>query len=132
MKVNSINNYQNNNKTFGMAVKAEPKALEYIKNNLSIKDSKKFAKFVKAQKHNPVDINLSLANRPIRAKFGDVVVLDTVHEDVLSASVANEQFHTDDLNVFWKNPIIKLMEKATKFADKQNKINASIDNCFVE
>ena len=59
MKVNFINDYQKNNKTFGMAVKAEPKALEYIKNNLSIKDSKKFAKFVNAQKHNPIDINLS-------------------------------------------------------------------------
>ena len=132
MKINSINNYQKNNKTFGMAIKAEPKALEYIKSNLNIKDSKKFAKFVRAQKHNPVDINLSLADRPIKAEFGDVVVLDTVHKNVLSASVANEKFYIDDLHTIFKNPIIRLMEKATGFANKQNKINTNIDNCFVE
>ena len=45
MKVNPISS---NNQTFGMAVQASPKTLEFVKNNLTAKQAKKFAKIVEA------------------------------------------------------------------------------------
>ena len=124
MKINPINNI--NNQTFGMAVTTDRKTLDFIYKNLSKKDAKKFAKLAESQKHNPIDIKLSLINRTHDVIFADKLIDQIKNENVLCANVSEEIFYSDELRTF-KNPIVKLMQKATKYADKLNSIIFTIE-----
>ena len=119
MKISPINNncQKNKNHSFGMAVVAEKKTLEHIAKNLSKKDIDKFTKLAKSQKSNPIDINLSLIDRKHDIVFADRVIAKMENKNVLCANVSGEDFYSDDITSL-KNPIIKLMEKATKYANK--------------
>ena len=64
MKVNSVN--QQNNRSFGMAVKVSPNMAEYLKKKLTVREAKKFAEIVERQKNNPIDISVYLSNRTER------------------------------------------------------------------
>ena len=125
MQINRISNI--NNQTFGMAVTTDKKTLDFISKNLSKKDVKKFAKLAESQKHNPIDIELSLVNRTHDIVFADKLIDKITNENVICANVSEELFYTDELRTF-RNPIIKLMQKATKYADKLNSVIFNIEN----
>ena len=133
MKVNQINNnYQKNSLNFGMAVKVSPNMAEYLKKNLTPREAKKFAAIVERQKTNPIDISVYLSERTERffspIQYGKLC--EKVHENVFSADVANRTIYGNECFTLFKNPIIKLMEKAEKLANKQTKTNSYIDNCL--
>ncbi len=130
MKVNSVN--QQNNRSFGMAVKVSPEMSEHLKKKLTVREAKKFAEIVERQKNNPIDISVYLSNRTERFfspnQYGKLC--EKVRENVFSADVANRTIYENECFTLFKNPIIKLMEKAEKLANKQNKINSCLDNCL--
>ena len=124
MKVNPISS---NNQTFGMAVQASPKTLEFVKNNLTAKQAKKFAKIVEAQKNNPVNIKLGITSYEYWTKS----YLPSI-EHTLCANVGEENFYAKDYTPLFKHPMIKIMEKASKEADEQNAVTKAIDSLEVK
>ena len=95
-------------------------------------EAKKFAAIVERQKTNPIDISVYLSERTERffspIQYGKLC--EKVHENVFSADVANRTIYGNECFTLFKNPIIKLMEKAEKLANKQSKTNSYIDNCL--
>ena len=126
MKVNPISS---NNQTFGMAVQASPKTLEFIKNNLTAKNAKKFAKIVEAQKSNPINIRLGIAS--YKDIYWEASGLSSIRQ-TLCANVGEENFYAKDYKPLFKHPIIKMMEKASKEADEQNAVTKAIDSLEVK
>lgn len=126
MKVNPISS---NNQTFGMAVQASPKTLEFIKNNLTAKQAKKFAKIIEAQKSNPINIRLGIAS--YKSIYWATSGLSSIQQ-TLCANVGEENFYAKDYTPLFKHPIIKMMEKASKEADEQNAVTKAIDNLEVK
>ena len=102
-----------------MAVKISPVALEFIQKNLNSKETMRFSELVDSQKNNPVDIKLF---------FAEIFHLsnpDVVQEGIL-AKVKDKKFYSVEyrsiIPIFRKNPIIKMMEVASKYANKKAQI----------
>ena len=124
-----ISPIQQNNTSFGMAVQASPKTLEFVKNNLTAKQAKKFAKIVEAQKNNPVNINLGITS--YKSIYWATSGLSSI-QHTLCANVGEENFYAKDYTPLFKHPMIKMMEMSSKEADEQNAIAKAIDSLGVK
>ena len=116
MKINHINAYQHKNRTFGMAVQMTSDAIKFIENNLDAKDMVKFSELIESQKNNPIDIRLYFSEM---FHLANPIV---IREGIL-AEVKDKKFYSCDyesvIPIFKKNPIIKLLKAASKYADKK-------------
>ena len=116
MKMQSVQS-SNNNTSFGMAVKIDPEAQKYIRDNFSERQLKKLSKVIENQKNNPYDIYLSTNTQLVETGMSSDYKPFYKKVKHLYATVKEKKFNS---NMFFDMPIF-MLKRAERYANKLEK-----------
>lgn len=116
MKMQSVQS-SNNNTSFGMAVKIDPEAQKYIRDNFSERQLKKLSKVIENQKNNPYDIYLSTNTQLVETGMSSDYKPFYKKVKHLYATVKEKTFNS---NMFFDMPIF-MLKRAERYANKLEK-----------
>ena len=116
MKMQSVQS-SNNNTSFGMAVKIDPEAQKYIRENFSERQLKKLSKVIENQKNNPYDIYLSTNTQLVETGMSSDYKPFYKKVKHLYATVKEKKFNS---NMFFDMPIF-MLKRAERYANKLEK-----------
>ncbi len=116
MKMRAVQS-SNNNTSFGMAVKIDPEAQKYIRDNFSERQLKKLSKVIENQKNNPYDIYLSTNTQLVETGMSSDYKPLYKKVKHLYATVKEKTFNS---NMFFDMPIF-MLKRAERYANKLEK-----------
>lgn len=116
MKMQAVQS-SNNNTSFGMAVKIDPEAQKYIRDNFSERQLKKLSKVIENQKNNPYDIYLSTNTQLVETGMSSDYKPLYKKVKHLYATVKEKTFNS---NMFFDMPIF-MLKRAERYANKLEK-----------
>lgn len=113
-----VNNIQNKNTNFGMAIKISPKAGKILERDLTPKATQQLKALIEAEKSNPVDINIATELRYFN--YGHSPFDYWAEYDEIVTKVNGKQFGISLLKSMFStsNGIISSIKKGVEYAHK--------------